>query len=56
MSDKIKYELEFPLQPHQTCYISISSASSLSEWYADNVTPEVKSSPFFGMVLKNKLN
>ena len=38
MSDKIKYELEFPIQASPNMlYQYISSASSLSEWYADNV-------------------
>ena len=49
MSDKIKYELEFPIQASPNMlYQYISSASSLSEWYADNVNPEVKSFLFLG--------
>ena len=38
MDDKIKYELEFPIQASpQLLYQYISSPSGLSEWYADNV-------------------
>lgn len=38
MSDKIKYELEFPIQASpQLLYTYISTPSGLSEWYADNV-------------------
>ena len=43
MSDKIKYELEFPIQASPNMlYQYISSASSLSEWYADNVNSRGK--------------
>ena len=38
MSDKIKFELEIPIQASpQLLYQYISSASGLSEWFADNV-------------------
>ena len=38
MDDKIKYELEFPIQASpQLLYQYISTPSGLSEWYADNV-------------------
>ena len=38
MSDKIKYELEFPIQASpQLLFQYISTPSGLSEWYADNV-------------------
>jgi len=38
MEDKIKYELEFPIQVSPTLlYQYISTPSGLSEWYADNV-------------------
>ena len=48
MSDKIKYELEFPIQasPYML-YQYISTASSLSEWYADNVNSRGKVFSFF---------
>ncbi len=38
MSDKIKFEIEFPIQasPHML-YQYFSLASSLDEWFADNV-------------------
>ena len=43
MSDKIKYEIEFPIQASPNMlYQYISSASSLSEWYADNVNSRGK--------------
>ena len=48
MSDKIKYELEFPIQASPNMlYQYISSASSLSEWYADNVNSRCKVFSFF---------
>ena len=48
MSDKIKYELEFPIQASPNMlYQYISSASSLSEWYADNVNSRGKVFSFF---------
>ena len=48
MSDKIKYELEFPIQASPNMlYQYISSASSLSEWYADNVNSRGKIFSFF---------
>jgi len=38
MSDKIKFELEFPIQASsQLLYQYISTPSGLSEWFADNV-------------------
>ena len=48
MSDKIKYELEFPIQasPYML-YQYISTASSLSEWYADNENSRGKVFSFF---------
>ena len=48
MSDKIKYELECPIQASPNMlYQYISSASSLSEWYADNVNSRGKIFSFF---------
>ena len=48
MSDKIKYEIEFPIQASPNMlYQYISSASSLSEWYADNVNSRGKTFSFF---------
>ena len=48
MSYKIKYELEFPIQASPNMlYQYISSASSLSEWYADNVNSRGKIFSFF---------
>ena len=38
MNDKIKFEIEFPIQASpQLLYQYISTASGLSEWFADNV-------------------
>jgi len=38
MDDKIKYELEFPIQVSPSLlYQYISTPSGMSEWYADNV-------------------
>ena len=38
MSEKVKYEMEFPIQASPTLlYQYISTPSGLSEWYADNV-------------------
>ncbi|WP_066217741.1 START-like domain-containing protein [Formosa haliotis] len=38
MEDKIKFELEFPIQVSPTLlYQYISTPSGLSEWFADNV-------------------
>jgi uncharacterized protein YndB with AHSA1/START domain len=38
MSDKVKYELEFPIQVSPSLlYQYISTPSGLSEWFADNV-------------------
>ena len=48
MSDKIKYELEFPIQASPNMlYQYISSASNLSEWFADNVNSRGKVFSFF---------
>lgn len=38
MDDKVKYELEFPIQASpQLLYQYISTPSGLSEWFAENV-------------------
>lgn len=38
MDDKVKYELEFPIQASPSLLFNyISTPSGLSEWYADNV-------------------
>lgn len=38
MSDKVKYELEFPIQVSPSLLFQyISTPSGLSEWFADNV-------------------
>ena len=38
MDDKIKYEMEFPIQASPSLlYNYIATPSGLSEWYADNV-------------------
>lgn len=38
MDDKVKYEMEFPIQASPSLlYQYISTPSGLSEWYADNV-------------------
>jgi len=39
MSDKIKFELEFPIQasPQLLLFQYISTPSGMSEWFADNV-------------------
>ena len=48
MSEKIKYELEFPIQATPNMlYQYISSASNLSEWFADNVNSRGKIFSFF---------
>ena len=48
MSDKIKYELEFPIQASPNMlYQYITSASSLSEWFADDVNSRGKVFSFF---------
>ena len=48
MSEKIKYELEFPIQASPNMlYQYISSASNLSEWFADNVNSRGKIFSFF---------
>ena len=48
MSDKVKYELEFPIHASPNMlYQYISSASNLSEWFADNVNSRGKVFSFF---------
>ena len=48
MSEKIKYELEFPIHASPNMlYQYISSASNLSEWFADNVNSRGKIFSFF---------
>ena len=48
MSEKIKYELEFPIQASPNMlYQYISSASSLTEWFADDVNSRGKIFSFF---------
>ena len=48
MPDKIKYELEFPIQASPNMlYQYISSASSLTEWFADDVNSRGKIFSFF---------
>ena len=48
MSEKIKYELEFPIHASPNMlYQYISSASNLSEWFADNVNSRGKVFSFF---------
>ncbi len=48
MSEKIKYELEFPIHASPNMlYQYISSASNLSEWFADNVNSRGKIFSFY---------
>ena len=48
MTEKIKYELEFPIHASPNMlYQYISSASNLSEWFADNVNSRGKVFSFF---------
>ena len=48
MNTKVKYELEFPIQASPNMlYQYISTASSLSEWFADNVNSRGKIFSFF---------
>ena len=48
MTEKIKYELEFPIHASPNMlYQYISSASNLSEWFADNVNSRGKIFSFF---------
>ena len=48
MSEKIKYELEFPIQASPNMlYQYISTASSLTEWFADDVNSRGKVFSFF---------
>ena len=53
MDNKIRYELEFPLNSSpQLLYQYISTPSGLQEWFADNVIQEANSLPLFGMILR----
>ena len=55
MSDKVKYELEFPIQASPNMlYQYISSASSLTEWFADDVNSRGKIFSFFWDGLEEK--
>ena len=48
MTEKIEYELEFPIHASPNMlYQYISSASNLSEWFADNVNSRGKIFSFF---------
>lgn len=48
MEDKIKYEMEFPIQVSPSLlYQYISTPSGLSEWYADNVNSRGEFYTFF---------
>tara|TARA_B100000780_G_scaffold270568_1_gene230518 strand:+ start:80 stop:481 length:402 start_codon:yes stop_codon:yes gene_type:complete len=48
MSEKIKYEIEFPIRSSlRILYNQISTASGLSEWFADNVNLSGKIYTFF---------
>jgi len=48
MDKKIKYEIEFPIRSSlRILYNQISSASGLSEWFADNVNLSGKTYTFF---------
>jgi uncharacterized protein YndB with AHSA1/START domain len=48
MSDKIKYELEFPIQSSpKLLYQYLSTPSGLSEWFADNVNSRGELFTFF---------
>ena len=55
MSEKIKYELEFPIHASPNMlYQYISSASNLSEWFADNVNSRGKIFYFFWDVVEER--
>ena len=55
MSEKIKYELEFPIQASPNMlYQYITSASSLSEWFADDVNSRGKVFSFFWDCVEEK--
>ena len=57
MESKVKFEIEYPIHASPSMlYQYISSASSLSEWFADNVNSRGIIFSFFGMVRKKKLN
>ncbi len=48
MEEKIKYEMEFPIQVSPSLlYQYISTPSGLSEWYADNVNSRGEYFSFF---------
>ena len=48
MTEKIKYEIEFPIRSSlRILYNQISTASGLSEWFADNVNLSGKIYTFF---------
>jgi hypothetical protein len=48
MIKKIKYEIEFPIRSSlRILYNQISTASGLSEWFADNVNLSGKTYTFF---------
>ena len=48
MIGKIKYEIEFPIRSSlRILYNQISTASGLSEWFADNVNLSGKTYTFF---------
>ena len=48
MTKKIKYEIEFPIRSSlRILYNQISTASGLSEWFADNVNLSGKIYTFF---------
>jgi hypothetical protein len=48
MTEKIKYEIEFPIRSSlRILYNQISTASGLSEWFADNVNLSDKIYTFF---------
>ena len=48
MEEKIKYEMEFPIQVSPSLlYQYISTPSGLSEWYADNVNSRGEFFAFF---------
>ena len=55
--DKIKFELEFPIQASpQLLYQYISTPSGLSEWFADNVNSRGELFTFIWDDQKSKLN
>ncbi len=58
MDDKIKYEMEFPIQASPSLlYNYIATPSGLSEWYAEQCEfPGRDVSPLFGTEVKKKPN